>query len=49
MRLLNVGQVRNPDGLDAIVKATEAATNSIMECAEAVMAADARDPRSPHG
>jgi len=30
--------------LGAIVKATEAATNTIMECAEAVMAADVRDP-----
>jgi chemotaxis protein CheZ len=30
--------------LGAIVKATEAATNSIMECAETVMAADPRDP-----
>ena len=30
--------------LGAIVKATEEATNSIMECAETVMAADARDP-----
>jgi len=30
--------------LGAIVAATEAATNSIMECAEAVMAADAADP-----
>ena len=30
--------------LGAIVQATEAATNTIMECAEAVMAADARDP-----
>jgi chemotaxis protein CheZ len=30
--------------LDAIVQATEAATNRIMECAEAVMAADASDP-----
>ena len=30
--------------LGAIVKATEDATNSIMECAETVMAADARDP-----
>jgi len=30
--------------LDAIVKATEAASNTIMECAEAVLAADARDP-----
>ena len=29
--------------LDAIVKATEAASNTIMECAEAVLAADARD------
>ncbi|MBV8827330.1 MAG: chemotaxis protein [Hyphomicrobiales bacterium] len=30
--------------LDAIVKATEAASNTIMECAEAVLAADASDP-----
>jgi len=30
--------------LGAIVKATEEATNAIMECAETVMAADARDP-----
>jgi chemotaxis protein CheZ len=30
--------------LGAIVQATEAATNTIMECAEALMAADARDP-----
>ena len=30
--------------LDAIVKATEAASNTIMECAEAVLAADAGDP-----
>jgi chemotaxis protein CheZ len=30
--------------LSAVCKATEAATNAIMECAEAVMAADARDP-----
>jgi chemotaxis protein CheZ len=30
--------------LGAIVKATETATNTIMECAEAVMAADASDP-----
>ncbi len=29
--------------LDAIVQATEAATNTIMECAEALMAADASD------
>jgi len=29
--------------LDAIVQATEAATHTIMECAEAVMGADARD------
>jgi chemotaxis protein CheZ len=32
--------------LDAIVKATEAASNTIMECAEAVLAADASDPAS---
>lgn len=30
--------------LDAVVKATEAASNTIMECAEAVLAADADDP-----
>ncbi len=30
--------------LSAVSKATEAATNTIMECAEAVMAADTRDP-----
>jgi chemotaxis protein CheZ len=30
--------------LDAIVQATETATNTIMECAEAVIAADAGDP-----
>ena len=30
--------------LDAIVKATETATNTIMECAEALMAADSSDP-----
>ena len=30
--------------LDAVVKATEAASNTIMECAEAVLAADAGDP-----
>ena len=30
--------------LDAIVQATEAATHTIMECAEAVMGADASDP-----
>jgi len=30
--------------LDAIVKATAAASNTIMECAEAVLAADASDP-----
>jgi len=30
--------------LDAIVKATEEASNTIMECAEAVLAADAGDP-----
>ncbi len=30
--------------LDAVVEATEAATNSIMECAEAIMCADASDP-----
>ena len=30
--------------LGAIVKATEPATNTIMECAEALMAADASDP-----
>ena len=30
--------------LDAIVQATEAATHTIMECAETLMAADAGDP-----
>jgi chemotaxis protein CheZ len=30
--------------LGAIVKSTEQATNTIMECAEALMAADAKDP-----
>jgi chemotaxis protein CheZ len=30
--------------LSAVCKATETATNTIMECAEAVMAADGRDP-----
>lgn len=30
--------------LSAVCKATEAATNTIMECAEAVMEADGRDP-----
>jgi chemotaxis protein CheZ len=30
--------------LSAVCKATEAATNTIMECAEAVMAADSREP-----
>ena len=32
--------------LDAIVKATEAATNTIMECAETLMGADAGDPKA---
>jgi chemotaxis protein CheZ len=32
--------------LDAIVKATEEATNTIMESAEALMAADAKDPKA---
>lgn len=32
--------------LGAIVKATEVATNTIMECAEAVMAAELRDPKA---
>jgi chemotaxis protein CheZ len=32
--------------LDAIIKATEDATNKIMECAEALMAADASDPKA---
>ena len=32
--------------LGAIVKATELATNAIMECAETVMAADAGDPQA---
>jgi chemotaxis protein CheZ len=32
--------------LDAIVKATEQATNTIMECAESVMAADPSEPQA---
>jgi chemotaxis protein CheZ len=32
--------------LDAIVKATEAASNTIMECAEAVLSGDAGDPQA---
>ncbi|BCJ91668.1 hypothetical protein IZ6_24030 [Terrihabitans soli] len=32
--------------LDAIIKATEDATNTIMESAEALMAADAKDPKA---
>src|SRR6266568_2838619 len=32
--------------LDAIVKATETATNTIMECAETLMAADAGNPEA---
>jgi chemotaxis protein CheZ len=32
--------------LDAVVKATEAASNTIMECAEAVLSADAGDAQS---
>jgi len=32
--------------LSAVCKATEAATNTIMECAETVMAADGRDPKA---
>jgi chemotaxis protein CheZ len=32
--------------LGAIVKATEGATNTIMECAETLMAADASDPKA---
>src|SRR5918911_2641310 len=47
---LQVNDLRNTripaagEELGAIVQATEAATNSIMECAEALMAADASDP-----
>jgi chemotaxis protein CheZ len=46
---LQVNDIRNSripaagQELDAIVKATEAATHTIMECAEAVMGADAGD------
>jgi chemotaxis protein CheZ len=48
--VLQVNDLRNKripsagQELGAIVKATEDATNTIMECAEAVMAADAGDP-----
>jgi chemotaxis protein CheZ len=48
--VLQVNDLRNKripsagQELGAIVKATEEATNTIMECAEAVMAADAGDP-----
>src|SRR5262249_53546265 len=42
-----IKRTRIPDAgreLDAVVKATEAASNTIMECAEAVLAADGEDP-----
>ncbi|MCZ7658652.1 MAG: protein phosphatase CheZ [Xanthobacteraceae bacterium] len=48
--VLQVNELKNTripsagEELGAIVKATENATNTIMECAEAVMAADASDP-----
>jgi chemotaxis protein CheZ len=48
--VLQVNELKNNripsagEELDAIVKATENATNTIMECAEALMAADASDP-----
>jgi chemotaxis protein CheZ len=47
---LQVNEIKNSripaagQELGAIVKATEQATNTIMECAEALMAADASDP-----
>jgi chemotaxis protein CheZ len=47
---LQVNEIKNSripaagQELGAIVKATEAATNTIMECAETLMAADASDP-----
>ena len=47
---LQVNEIKNSripaagQELGAIVKATEAATNTIMECAEELMAADASDP-----
>jgi chemotaxis protein CheZ len=50
MGMLQVNELKNSripsagQELGAIVKATETATNTIMECAEAVMAADASDP-----
>jgi chemotaxis protein CheZ len=50
MGLLQVNELKNSripsagQELGAIVKATETATNTIMECAEALMAADASDP-----
>ncbi len=48
--VLGVNELKNTripsagEELGAIVKATENATNTIMECAEALMAADASDP-----
>jgi chemotaxis protein CheZ len=50
MGALQVNDIKNSripaagEELGAIVKATEQATNTIMECAEALMAADASDP-----
>jgi chemotaxis protein CheZ len=50
MGALQVNDIKNSripaagEELGAIVKATERATNTIMECAEALMAADASDP-----
>jgi chemotaxis protein CheZ len=47
LRVADVKERRIPAAgveLGAIVKATEAATNTIMECAEAVMAAEISDP-----
>src|SRR5262249_2477744 len=48
--MLQVNELKNSripsagQELSAIVESTEQATNTIMECAEAVMAADASDP-----
>jgi chemotaxis protein CheZ len=48
--VLQVNELKNSripsagEELDAIVKSTETATNTIMECAETLMAADASDP-----
>lgn len=50
MGVLQVNELKNSripsagEELGAIVKSTEQATNTIMECAEALMAADASDP-----